>query len=401
MMCLRSLFIRASFKFRIFATLCLCLSFYVFIFNKSSIFHKLKAQLLFISNLNNPNDIYQHKFGQLVESSNGSLLYFHLPSLKDYSVEKDYFELNSIEFSDNNKPSKKYCLKDGADINEIQSENLFYCICKQNYTGPRCSIPFNIKSVLDVQKNIQLYHLQRPRRILISLICFFNYSDNYTINEFKIKEFHDKFAAIAEFADLFVIHEIQLATTNSENKNLLRRHFTDGILKQFNQFTLIYNSSIDHNQATSINLNKFEFEKMRLSWDIFTSRVTEYRPEDILLFFSINNFPKRELLLFLKHHGGISDIFRLNPIFTWKFNSNFTLSQQKQSQKRNSKESSSVYHLQNLIVSFEYISFLCRYNFLNFVSHYCLNQKETVKRFQNNFWKIHAANINNSVEYFL
>lgn len=395
-MCLWNWFSKASVKFKLFTILCICFSLYFFLFNCSSIVYRLRNQIWFIANHQEENN-YGHQLGELVTNSNGSLLYFHLPSLEDYKIERDFFKLNSLDGL-----SVKFCLKNGVAVKEIHAEIPFYCICNEGYSGEECSIPSTIQSVLDSNQNLHIEKLLKPRRILLSLIWLQVYSSNRTLNDLKIEKFRQVFTKLAQFVDLFIVHEVQILQPNVTDLFPLQRHFQAGSLRGYSQMTLLYPSAINQ---SSFDLNKIESEMMHSSWNIFTTSVTEYRPEDLILFMSINNFPSERLLLFLKHHTGITDIVHLNPIHNWSIK-NWTLESKLQQQEKKiasffkvSDESELehlVYHLKNVMISFEYLSLVCRYSYRQFVANYCLDQSELIEKFQHNFWPVHTIPLLNS-----
>lgn len=409
---------RTLFKHRLLLFVCLLFLVYI-LFSTDSLVTHLKIRLL--SNRSFVRDTSQHKHGQFVSDENGNFMYYHLPNLDDYDIGQYYFELNSNGLEAYNETlTAKYCLRNGTDLVDVQqsSHHQLKCLCKANYTGSECSIPPLINLTVESKLIANISRLRRPRRIVLSLVWLtYEYTDgNRTSKIIRLEHFTRTFEMMARYIDLFIVHELRLLTNEStiDDPYSLKSQFINGLLSKHSEYTLLYSRDIPLDQQNGqIDLEKLEFALMRQSWHLFTTRTTEYRPADLLIFLSINNFIHEDILLYLKYHAGLMDIIHLQPIQStflhqsnstlfnitneaviiseFKFKSFISMSQN----SFPSNYSGGSFHLKNVIITFEFITFLCNYQFDLFVINYCLVDSKQLDHFKANFWPINLVSIGN------
>lgn len=408
---------RTSFKQRVFLCMCLLLVLYIFLFDSPFLSH-IRVRLLSLGNFSAYGALYRHQIGQIVSNRNGSFLYFHLPSLNDFNIERDFYRLNSFGVQvKNDSIASKYCLRRGSAVADVQGQNQILCVCKSNYSGSECAIPSVVHQTVDQKITKAIRRLRRPRRILASLIWpTYEYEVfNQTNKELRLQKFADTLAMMSQYVDLFIIHEISIvpnATTKiSDDQYSLANQFKKGLLVKHAMYTLLFSKSIVYQPYSKIalDLTNFEFEAVRKSWNLFSRQITEYRPADIILFLSIKNFPSESLLLYLKYHTGLTDIVHMMPIHLFSVHGNehnsltayTSVDQEATPTKVNSfldvskvqLSSGNLYHLKNVITTFEYLTYLCRFNFDRFLANYCLTEQPSVDRFQANFWSINLVGV--------
>lgn len=198
------------------------------------------------------------------------------------------------------------------------------------------------------------------------------------------------------------------------------------LLWRHSAYSLLFNNRItvpstNEKDEQLFDLTEFEASASRKSWFVFAQQITEYRPADLLLFMSTGNLPSEQLLRFLKYHTGLMDITHLLPLYSLKLayhnqiETNSTLSafssatvevdRQATELKLNAfikkaEDSSNQvpfpsYHLRNVMLSFELMTFLCRYEVEHFLASYCLTDQRLVDRFQLHFWPIRLLSVGN------
>lgn len=397
-MCLNSFRSRTSPIYRVFVYLSLFFTLYVLLLSGSSILERFRIRSIFpklrLTTTTNAGQNH-HQLGQII-TSNGSFMYFHLPSLNDYNIENDYFSFND---------GAKYCLKSGTLAADVDAVNPFFCACKSNYSGDDCAIPRLVRIATERYSDLVITKLAKPRRLVLSLIWFPGHRSNES-SWTGLDQLKQTLDALAPYTDLFIIHDVQLGEQEDPVDDDLphpsiQYQLEKGSLRRFQSITIPLTHTITPD-SPKFNLDRFEYELMKKSWMILTKQVTEYRPSDLLFLMSVNNFPKAELLTYFKHHAGIDDIVHLMPIHSWLVEGNGTLLASTNNYLVNIRVDSIVdkpipellvYHLKNVLVTFQFVSFLCRYDFDHFSHNYCLSDQELVKQFVRNFWNIHKTQL--------
>lgn len=388
-----------------------------------------------------------HRLGQIVTHHNGSFLYFHLPSLTDFNIERDFYRFKPSSSSTNAK--EKFCLRVGTDevIQKTGEEPV--CVCKDNYSGPECALPPLVhqtaSSSSSAKGSTQFARLLRPRRILVSLIWPtypFEVANSTSSKRARLERLAEAMTAMAAYVDLFVLHELRIElemspsngtkteeekTEQTEDPNSLAYQMTKGrLLGRHSAYSLLFSSRVTVPPSSTKKEGEQIFELTDLeaaaalkSWSVFARQITEYRPADLLLFMSAGNLPSEPLLRFLKYHSGLNDITHLLPLYSLKllygtgqtsssaaaFSSATVEVDHKATESRlngflkrtDSDEqvplTSASYHLRNVMLSFELMTFLCRYEVEHFLASYCLTEQRLVDRFQRHFWPIRLGGV--------
>lgn len=355
-MVVRGRFSTTKQKATLFLALLLVLYMYLFFGDHSTALMRHIKVLTSSSSEGDENNEVGHQIGQIITHHNGSFLYFHLPSLTDYRIERDYYRLKLSEDKTDSKEEEKLCLRIGTE-EVVQQGKSAVCVCKDNdYTGEECSVPPIVHRTVNLQppsksnsKSNSLFgRLLRPRRILVSFVwptyddSTFKVVKNVTITgkEARLKKLVETMNSMAVYVDLFVIHELrvrfELKTDNQtqapeeeEDKNSIKYQMAkkDRPLGRHSAYSLLYSTStvvyLDKSSQSQANenlvdLTSFEESAARKTWFVLTQQITEYRPADLLLFMSTANFPSETLLRFLKYHTGLMDIVHLLPIHQLK-----------------------------------------------------------------------------------
>ena len=413
-MFLTRIFHRTSFKHKLMFGICIFFLIYFFldIYSSLKVGH-LKIHILSFGNfsfLNNDTVYYAHDHGRIVTNRSGTFLNFKLPSLFDFNIERDFYKFI------NNKHEDKYCLRKGGDLANINEP--VYCGCKNDYSGKECAIPPLIYRTIHRNLSSKIFRLTKPRRILLSLIWLTNdYSiANKTNKAIRVEQFSRALDSLSQYVDLFIIHEVILTfnmtriIAEDDDQHSLAYQFKHDALAKHAQYSLLFSNIITLDSKTNlkVNLSKLEYDSMKKSWLLFTNRVTEYRSEDFLIFFSINNLPKEDLLLYLKYHAGLMDLIHLKPNYSVSvYTENGTLKVISMVDEWSDSKDPIHHHqpyyydnnninLKNIIVSFEFITYLCSFKFENFYSKLCLTDRQQIDHFEKYFWQINLVNIGTS-----
>ncbi|KAF7494271.1 hypothetical protein SSS_05923 [Sarcoptes scabiei] len=361
-MCFNSLQSRSiRIKIKLLIALCSALSFYVILIDDEFVWNIKQT----FSTRRNISHRRHNQFGHSIRDPNGTFRLFYLPSFIHYSMENHYDRYQS-------NGQDRYCLRNG--YRKIKSDIFVKsCDCKKDYEGEECSIPKIVSNSLASKK---IKKLSRPRRILISIIIVVEHRQNQTLN--LVERLNRILEQYSSLIDLFVLNIIEYSYNQNITENsTFEWQFENGILKKYKPITFIKTEIVSSNHFDY----KFEINLLRHSWNTFSHQVTDYRSDDLLVFLSVNQIPKYDLILFLKYHSGINDLTSLEPIFRYNMN----VSAMSSNQSKNV--------ISNKILSFQYLSLLCRYNFDNFMKNYCLSNDKMVKHFEKNYWSIHNLKI--------
>ncbi|KAH7636988.1 beta-1 [Dermatophagoides farinae] len=394
-------------KLKLFILLCFIFGCYVLLIQNSSFLNEFHWNYLLASNLK-ATIIHGHRVGTKnvqIRQNGTSTVYFHLPSLDDYKIQDDYFQFNKTitDKLTSSQSSARSCLRRGSQVIQSNLIGLQSCICNPNYFGQDCSVPKIVQDALLQDSELKIDTLNRPRRLLMSLIWLsFHQHQNNTLYQINLENLYKTLDEFLPLIDMFIIHEIIFEPSISNFS--LQTQFDHGLFSKFKSFTLLNAIKFNEYGKSSENFRHIEWESMRQSWRIFSTQVTEYRPSDILIFMSINQFPTTDLILFLKYHTGIQDIVHIGPIYNFYYQNKSLImfdhqnSLSTESIKTNNPVNSMLDRIKNVIISFQYMASLCQFSFEHYITNYCQMNQDLIKHFRANFWPIHHIRIGSKVQ---
>ncbi|XP_054708983.1 beta-1,4-mannosyl-glycoprotein 4-beta-N-acetylglucosaminyltransferase-like [Uloborus diversus] len=306
--------------------------------------------ILYFTKLSLPKSAVKPKYSEIkrpiASIQDGTL--FHIPLLKNKDLAPFYAEVNT----------NTWCFQHAIDVPESKKEKK--CICNKHWFGFDCGIPEAVWKSQFMQ-GIAIKRREKPRRILYSIIV----DDEYNLLDISVSN-------AFSYVDLFLI--IQEKKANSS----LSVMFKQGYLAQFQHkiMLFLYNE-------TTINVtdkHKFLFNE---AWKTAWKKLTDFHPDDILLFNHASSILSEDVLLFLKLHDGYPEhfIFKLRPLL-FKF-SNEILSNQT---------------LPTLVpfgCSFQFISSMCDYEIKNYFKSFCFESKKKAKVLKSKQWQINESTIGN------
>nr|XP_027193653.1 uncharacterized protein LOC113788387 [Dermatophagoides pteronyssinus] len=395
-------------KLKLFILLCLTFGCYVLILQNSSFLNKFHWNFLLASNLR-ATIFHGHRVGTktIQNRPNGtSIVYFHLPSLDDYKIQDDYFQFNKTltdKLTSSQSSNILSCLRRGSQVVQSNLIGFQTCICNANYFGQNCSVPRMIQNVLQQNSELKIVTLNKPRRLLMSLIWLSHHQQNSTLDQINLENLYRTLDEFSPLIDMFIINDIIFESPR--NNFSLQTQFNHGLFSKFKSFTFLNTIKFNDKRQYDENFRHIEWESMRQSWRIFSTQVTEYRPADLLIFMSINQFPATDLVLFLKYHTGIQDVVHIGPTYNFHYQNkslmmfdDYQRSSSNESIKINNPVNSMLDHIKNVIISFQYMASLCQFSFEHYIANYCRTNQNLIKHFQTNFWSLHYIRIGSKIE---
>ncbi|XP_054157757.1 uncharacterized protein LOC128956099 [Oppia nitens] len=383
--------------------------------------------------------------GRRTVDSSGQLLYYHLANATvDHMMY--YYDIDG-DSGGNGGHNRVVCHKLGTDWNRtLGNTRNNSCQCMDHYyTGLDCGLPLAIADRLPAEDSSRLQkrlrRVSKARRVILSLILYTMVgnnnidSDNNTNNsrtrQQLVNQMNQTIYKLMDLTDLLVITEIQLTSSSSSsssgdrnrkclkinntidnnnncgnnsdvNNDLLMQMVTNK-LNKYSDIVIYNRLNITSKQWSAIGPQGLYLYTMSKVWQTCLHRVTDYRPDDLLVFMSANAFPQRSVLMFFKHYTGYPEPIKL------LLTGHYPLQQYKHNNigdklAKRLTEPAIVNHckLVNTIVTFEYLTLLCRYDFQLFKTNQCLNSsnKKFLHKFNQTYWPVRywslSANSNNN-----
>jgi hypothetical protein len=406
---------RIEMRHKLVLMICLLLSIYTVISSET-----LSLLMGFNRSYNtiNNNLMNGHKRGVRNNDENGVLLNYHLPNLSDYQIHKYYEQLID----------GKYCLIEGTNWTQTQTNAINGCICVNGYFGNDCGIPSIVFNSLLNRMNmsdIVVKRVSKPKRIVLSVVLFPTY-DSLSFLSFMNNSFH----SLSNFIDLFIINQIQFIQTNNNNNSnnkLWNIYFNDnksannstnstsnnliensyGLkeilnkeLKQFSDIVLFESIGLNLEEVVKIDINEFQNYVLSNLWTLVKRRVSEFRPNDIICF-TWNSFPILDVIKFVKHYEIVSQPIKLASFVTQSNVNNYSLNLSRFYDPVLVNNN----NIMNIALTFEYLSLLCRYDFELFLKNECMDDKKHVQKFVDTYgpidlWTIGNYSLNASATFY-
>lgn len=405
---------RLQFKHKIVLLICLSLSCYTII-TSETISLLIGFDKNFSKASKNPIQTnYDRRHGFRTTDSNGNLLYYHLPNLTDYHIIYFYKPI-----ADN---GRHLCHVLGTDWNQTNtrlktsnSEEI-ECVCADGYSGPDCGVPSTVYTSLSHinTSRLKIKRLSKPNRLVLSVILYLPDEMSTEVSLSFFKHVNSTLSSLSELVDLFIITRIITidenrtasddlfrcgpnavpnsvnmsanCTKESQNKSVDITNLFSSQWNRFSDIVLYSTVNLTRNQLSKVGANDLHLYVMSKVWNTCVQSVTDFRPNDFLIFMSSNTFPLKPIVMFLKHYSGYPEPIKLlshskkwskldrSGDTAWKVLNNPVIANNNR--------------LVNIAVTFEYLSLLCRYDFQLFKTNLCVNNQPNVGKFNRTYWPI-------------
>ena len=416
---------RLQLKHKIILLICLSLSFYTIITSET-----LSLLIGFDKNFSKASKDplqtnYDRRHGFRTTDSNGNLLYYHLPNLTDYHIIYFYKaiadngrHLCHVLGTDWNQTNTR--LKTSKKLEEIE------CVCTDQYAGPDCGMPSMVYTALEQINTLklQIRRLSKPNRLVLSVILYLPEDQSVDLSHSYFKYLNSTLNSLSELIDFFVITRINIIDVNktqsddpsnckpnanitdqksvsisanctkeSHNKSLDINKLLSSQWNRYSDIVLYSTVNLTVDQLNKVGVNDLHLYLMSKVWNTCVQSVTDFRPNDFLIFMSSNTFPIKSIVMFLKHYSGYPE-----PIKLVTYSKRWPKSGSVRDQSGQSRDSvwnalndpviANNNRLVNIAVTFEYLSLLCRYDFQLFKNNLCVNNKPKVGKFNQTYWPI-------------
>ncbi|XP_076356053.1 beta-1,4-mannosyl-glycoprotein 4-beta-N-acetylglucosaminyltransferase-like [Tachypleus tridentatus] len=293
---------------------------------------------------------------------------FHIPLTHQEDMNSLYTEISE----------NVWCFTQG--LNYISSKKDSKCICLTGWYGVDCGLPESVWSselLLDgTRPGVWIKRRDRPRRVINGVV----FTIDYDLLEIRVNELNSS-------VDAFLVAEQNCSTMEDDSPPPLFSKLQEGFLKKFHS-KIIYVSINDISSLgfESIEDSAWEYVSQMELWKNGLKMLSDFRPDDMLIFSKMSDIPSRDVLLFFKLYDGFPEPvgFHLRTVMY-----NFAMLESVPSYKINSNRS----EVRLMACSFTFFSSYCDYDINKLQKRKCDTNSKLLTNLQMNFkkekyWKV-------------